>query len=189
MAYTVRHPGGSTTDIVEARDKWIWFVALGVVLLVVGVMAFSNLLVATVASIYYIGALMLLGGIAQVVHSLSVQTWSGFFGWLLSGVAYALAGILAFLNPVLASTVMTLLLAVSLIVAGILRIWIGFESRPASIWGWIMAAGVLTLLTGIAVAAVWPGGSLWVLGLLLAIDLTVQGVASIAFGLALRARN
>jgi uncharacterized membrane protein HdeD (DUF308 family) len=189
MAYTARNPIGTTADIVGTRDKWIWFVVLGAALLFVAALAFSNLLMATVASIYFIGAMMLLGGITEIIHAFSVQTWSGFFVWLLSGAAYALAGCLAFLNPVLASVIMTLLLAVSLIVSGSLRIWIGFASRPGNLWGWILAGGVLTLLTGIAVAAVWPGSSLWVLGLLLAVDLAAQGIACIAFGVAVRSRN
>lgn len=186
MAYIARHPAGPAADIAEPREKWYLFVALGVALLIVGLLAFGNVFAATLASIYYIGALMLIGGVGEIIHAFSVQHWSGFFGWLLSGIAYAVAGVLAFTNPLLASSIMTLLLAISLIVSGAFRIWIGFEARPASIWGWIVAGGVLTLLTGVAVALAWPGSSLWVLGLILAIDLTMQGIAAIAFGMQVR---
>jgi uncharacterized membrane protein HdeD (DUF308 family) len=50
-----------------------------------------------------------------------------------------------------------------------------------------LASGVITGLAGIVVALGWPVNTLWLLGLVLAIDLTFQGVAAIAFGLALKA--
>jgi uncharacterized membrane protein HdeD (DUF308 family) len=49
------------------------------------------------------------------------------------------------------------------------------------------ASGVITTLAGIVVALGWPVNTLWLLGRVLAIDLIFQGVAAIAFGLALRA--
>ncbi|ALA19296.1 MULTISPECIES: HdeD family acid-resistance protein [unclassified Chelatococcus] len=171
----------------EVRAKWGWFVALGVGLLVFGGIAFAHLFVATVATVYYVGALMLVGGIIEIVHAFGVKTWGRFFYWLASGLIYAVAGFFAFYNPLLASGVLTLLLAVSLIVAGLIRMWVGFNARPEKGWGWIVAAGLLTLLTGLIIAAGWPVNSLWVLGLLLAIDLIFQGWAFIAFGLALKA--
>jgi len=39
------------TAIGETRDKWGWFVALGVLLLILGGIAFGNLFIATVASV------------------------------------------------------------------------------------------------------------------------------------------
>jgi uncharacterized membrane protein HdeD (DUF308 family) len=50
-----------------------------------------------------------------------------------------------------------------------------------------LASGVITLLAGLGVVIGWPVNTLWLLGLVLAIDLTFQGVAAIAFGLALKA--
>jgi len=169
------------------KGKWGWFIALGVGLLIFGGIAFAHLFVATVATVYYVGALMLVGGIIEIVHAFGVKTWGRFFFWLVSGIIYAVAGFIAFYNPLLASSALTLLLAVSLIVAGLMRIWVGIGTRPEKGWGWIVAAGVLTLVTGLIIAAGWPVNSLWVLGLLMAIDLIFQGWAFIAFGLALKA--
>ena len=90
------------------------------------------------------------------------------------------------MNPVLASVVLTLTLAIALIVGGIFKIWVGFSARPQTGWGWIVAAGVLTMLAGLVIAMRWPVNSLWILGMFLAIDLIFQGWSFIAFGLALR---
>ena len=173
----------------EVRGKWGWFVALGVGLILLGVVALANLLLATVATIFYIGAMMLIGGIVEIVHAFQVKTWGRFFYWLLSGIFYAIAGVVAFYNPVLASAALTLLLAAMLVVAGIFRIGIGFAARPESGWGWIVATGVITLLVGILVYAAWPGNSLVLLGAILAVDLLFQGIGFISFGWMLRSRR
>ncbi len=170
----------------EISGKWGWFVALGVALLILGGIAFGNLVMATVASVYYVGLLMLLGGVIEIIHAFNVKTWGGFFFWILSGLLYAVAGLVAFCNPLLAAGVLTLLLAAALIVSGGFRIWMGIHARPAGGWGWIVATGVITLLLGLIIAAQWPVNSLFVLGLFLAIDLIFQGWGFIAFGLGIK---
>jgi uncharacterized membrane protein HdeD (DUF308 family) len=170
----------------ETRSKWGWFVALGVLLLIFGVIAFGNLFIATVASVYLVGWLMLVGGIIEIIHAFGVKSWGRFFFWLASGLLYAIAGFFAFDNPLLASAVLTFLLAVALVASGVLRIWVGLSHRPQSGWGWIVAAGVITVLAGLIIAMGWPVNSLWVLGMFLAIDLIFQGWTFIAVGLALK---
>ncbi len=170
----------------EIRSKWGWFVGLGVLLLVLGGIAFGNLLLATVASIYFIGSLMLIGGILHLVQAFQVKGWENILFWALSGLLYTLAGISAFINPLLASAALTLLMAVALLAAGIFRIWVGVKFRPEKGWGWIVAGGVVSVLAALVIALGWPVNSLWILGLFLAIDLLIQGWASIAFGLAIR---
>lgn len=170
----------------EIRSRWGWFVALGVALLVLGFLAFGNLLAATLASVFFVGAMMIVGGVIQVVHAFQVRGWGGFLLWLLSALLYAVAGVLVFANPALAAVTLTLVLAVALIASGVLRVWTGIRLRPSSGWGWVVASGVVSVLAGVVFALGWPVNSLWLLGMVLAIDLVFQGVSAIAFGLALR---
>ena len=69
--------------------------------------AFFNVVLATVASVFFVGAMMLISGIAQIVHAFQVKRWTHFFLWLLIGALYGIAGVLVFSNPLLASTVLT----------------------------------------------------------------------------------
>ncbi|MFC4624347.1 HdeD family acid-resistance protein [Daeguia caeni] len=170
----------------EVSSKWGWFVALGVALLVLGGIAFGNLVVATVVSVYYVGMMMLIAGVIEIIHAFGVKSWGQFFFWVLSGLLYAAAGVIAFINPILAAGVLTFLLAAALLGSGIFRIYQGFKSKPATGWGWIVAGGVVTALAGLVVALQWPVNSLFILGLFLAIDLIFQGWAFIAFGLGIR---
>ena len=170
----------------EIRAKWGWFVALGIVMLIVGTMALGNLLVATVVSVYLVGFMMLIAGGFEIAHSFGVKSWGGFFLWLLGGLLYAVAGIIAFNNPLLASSVLTLLLAASLIASGVARAWIGYKHWSHNGSGWIIAAALITVLCGIVIAIGWPTNSLWVLGMFLSIDLIFQGWTCIALGMALK---
>lgn len=170
----------------EVTAKWGWFVALGAALLILGCIAMGNLVLATVVSVYYVGIMMLVAGIVEIIHAFGVKTWGSFFFWVLSGLLYAAAGIVAFTNPILAAGVLTFLLAAALVGAGLFRIWLGFKSKPAAGWGWIVAAGVITGLAGLVIAFQWPVNSLFILGLFLAIDLIFQGWSFIAFGLGIK---
>ncbi|MFC5386023.1 HdeD family acid-resistance protein [Aquamicrobium segne] len=170
----------------EIRNKWGWFLALGVLLLILGGVAFGNLFIATIASVYFIGWLMLVSGCVGVIHAFGVKSWGRFFLWFASGLLYALAGIFTFYNPTLASVIFTFLLAAALVGSGALRAWVGYQNWEQNGSGWIVTAGLVTILAGVIIALGWPVNSLRILGLFLAIDLIFQGWALIAFSLALR---
>ncbi|MDQ0319501.1 uncharacterized membrane protein HdeD (DUF308 family) [Pararhizobium capsulatum DSM 1112] len=171
----------------KLSSKWGWFVALGVLLVMGGGIALANLFVATVVSVYYVGAIMLVAGLLQLFHAYRVKGWQSVLYWGLAGGCYTIAGIFAFINPLLTSAVLTLIMGVALLVAGLFRIWSGFTLRPLKGWGWIALGGLVTFLAGLIILAGWPVNSLWILGLFLAIDITMQGLALIAFGVLAKA--
>lgn len=172
----------------EPGIRWSSFVVLGILVLIAGLIAFANLLIATVVSVFYVGVLMLIAGIAELIHAFQLRRWGrGFLYWLLVGLVYAIAGIFVFVNPRLAAGALTLALAIGLILAGVLRLAVGMRMRRLHGWGWIVASGVLTILVGLLIVFGWPANALWILGLFLAIDLTFTGVALLGLGLALRA--
>lgn len=163
--------------------KWGWFVAIGVVLIFLGLLALGNQFLATVFTIYYLGALMVIAGIFQIIHAFQIRGVGLSLCWAVAGLLYAIAGIFAFANPVLASSVLTLLLAFALLASGIIRLWQGFKARGYNVGsGWIMFSGALSLLLGILIVADWPISGLWIIGLFLGIDLLFQGWGYIIFG-------
>jgi uncharacterized membrane protein HdeD (DUF308 family) len=179
--------GGSINP--EIRSQWGWFVVLGVVLLFLSVLAFGNLIVATVASVLFVGAMMTTGAIVQIIEAFRVKNWRGFLYWMIGGIIYGIAGLMAFYNPLLAAAALTLILAFSLIISGVLRSWLGISLRPQAGWGWMVASGAITILAGIIFIMGWPANTLFLLGMVLAIDLTFQGVASIGFGFSLKSAH
>lgn len=168
------------------RDKWIWFVILGVLLLAFGVIAGGNVLFATLATVYWVGILMIAAGVLEVIHAFSFKGWGSTALSILAALVYAVAGWFAFANPAAAAGAMTLLLGIALVVTGVVRIVIGFQERPLAGWGWVVLSGLVTTLAGAIIISGWPANSVWILGIFLAVDLIVQGVSYIALGLALR---
>ncbi|NKB79251.1 HdeD family acid-resistance protein [Ochrobactrum daejeonense] len=156
-------------------------------LLILGGIAFGNLVLATVVSVYYVGLMMLFGGIIEIIHAFGVKSWGSFFFWALSGLLHG-GRHRRLRQPVLAAGVLTFLLAAALLGSGAFRVWLGFKSKPAAGWGWVVAGGVITVLLGLIIAAQWPVNSLFILGLFLAIDLIFQGWSFIAFGLGIKSR-
>lgn len=166
----------------EARGKWAWFVALGVLLILLGAAAMINLAVTTMATVVYIGVLMLIGGAFQTAQAFRIKTWSGFGWWLVSGILYGIAGIITLANPLFASFVLTLLLAALTLAAGVSRIIVGLRTKPADGWSAHVASGLVTTVVGFIFLLGWPVNSLWLLGLLLSVDLIFQGCMCLAFG-------
>lgn len=173
----------------ESRHRhagWGWFVAFGVLMVVLGIYALANLVVATLATIVLYAAFLIVAGVAQIIHAFRTRGgWTVAF-WAVAGVLYALAGVFALFNPLMASLVLTLMLGITLIVVGVLRVITALDARGGRHSGWIALGGVLTIILGLLITFQWPSTGLWVIGLFLGIDLLCQGVAWIAFGLGVR---
>ncbi len=174
------------TDLQLLRSRWRWLLGAGIVLALIALVALSNLLLTTIVSVLFVGATMLLAGAAHIVFAFQMKRWGQTIGLLLVGGLYVLAGLVTFWNPVLASTFLTLLMALSMLVAGIMRTAASLAIRPVSGGPWLAAAGVVTVLVSLIVLAGWPVNSLWMIGALLAIDLMLTGCALSALALALR---
>ncbi len=174
------------SGIETLRAKWGWIVALGVIYAVAGFVALGSVLIATVATVFVVGIMMLIAGVAEVINAFQVKTWGKFLFWLLLGALYMLAGFATFQNPLLAAAFLTLLLGGALVVSGIMRIVLGFSMKEGTPWLWVAASGVVTLLLGLMILNHWPVSSLYILGLFLGFDLVFAGASWIGVGLSLR---
>ena len=170
------------------RSKSGWIIALGVVYLVAGAVALSSVALATVVSVFLVGIMMLVAGVAEVLNAFQMKSWGKFVLWVLLGALYIVAGFLTFENPLLTAKLLTLFLGASLIASGIAKIVLAFNMKAGSSWAVVVLAGVVTLLVGLLILAHWPWGSLYVLGLFLAVDLIFTGIGWLSIGLGLRAR-
>ncbi|MAK55942.1 MAG: hypothetical protein CML17_08885 [Pusillimonas sp.] len=170
-------------------DHWGWFVALGAIMVALGLVALGHVVAATLVSVVFIAVLMIIGGIGQLIHAWRLKQMSGFLFWTIGGILYLGAGVLALLRPETGAWLLTLLFGATLIGSGALRLWIWFNNRAQQGWQWLALSGVVTLLVGLLIAFGWPGNSVWVLGLILGIDLLIQGWTLLFIGFALRNRQ
>jgi uncharacterized membrane protein HdeD (DUF308 family) len=191
MSMTADNSGPhSLADGLKAlRAKWGWIVALGVVFMIAGVIALGSVVAATETAVLIVGIMMLMGGFAEIIAAFNVKSWGKFAFWLLLGVLYVGAGIIAIMNPLLAAAYLTLMLGIALAVGGVLRIFLAFNMKSAGgPWGWVALSGIITFALGCMIIAQWPASSLFVLGIFLGIDLIFIGSGWITMGLALKKR-
>lgn len=172
----------------ELQGRWGWFVALGILMIVAGLIALASVFLAAIASVLVVGTMMIVSGAFEIVHGFQMKRWSRFFLWIVIGALYIVGGVFAVFNPLLASAALTLLLGMLLIVAGVARVVLAMQMHSGSHWGWVAASGVITLLVGAIVVLHWPVSSLYVLGIFLGVDLVMAGASWLAAGLAFRSR-
>lgn len=179
-----------TDTVFSAYHKnWGWFMALGVVLILLGVAAAIYVVPASVVTAMIIGSFIGAGGVVQILHAFTVMRWGQFILWLIAGIVYLAAGVLCVLNPFAALPVLTMLLAALFLIAGIMRMIIGFRVHYVEGAAWIIINGIVTTLLGIIVLVQWPLSSYWTFGILIAIDLIFQGIGWVAYSCGLKALN
>lgn len=169
-----------------AAHRWGWFVAFGVLLIVIGVVAWFEVVAVTLASVLFLGAAMLVGGVFQIVHAFVVRGWSGFLLHILAGLLYIVGGFLIMAEPLTGAVVITLFLSVCLAVAGIMRVVLAIQHRELRGWWLMLFSGLITLLIGLLLYSTLPWSGLWVLGTLIAAELVIHGITWVQFGLMLR---
>jgi uncharacterized membrane protein HdeD (DUF308 family) len=179
-------PGQETAPL---RAKWGWIVALGVVYVIAGFVALGSIMLATVASVFMVGIMMIVAGVAELFNAFQIKSWGKFLVWALLGVLYIVAGFVTFENPLFAAAVLTLVLGASLVASGIVRIFLAFSMKREQPWILVAFSSVITLLLGLLILAHWPVNSVYILGLFLGIDLIMAGTAWIALGFGLHARR
>ena len=176
-------------DMTPLRANWGWIVALGVVYLIAGFIALGSVLMATVASVFLVGVMMIVAGIAEIINAFQLKGWGKFLIWALLGFLYIVAGFVTFENPLFAAAVLTLILGAALVASGLVRIFLAFSMKRESPWIWLLASSVVTALLGLLILAHWPVSSVYVLGIFLGVDLVMAGAAWIGLGFALRRGN
>lgn len=174
-------PGGP-----ELKERWGWIVALGILFLIGGFIALMSVATATVASVFIVGIMMTIAGVAEIVHGFRMKNWGRFFLWIIVGALYVAAGFIAFTNPLLASEVLTLMLGIGLLIAGVFRGVLAVRLREEAGWVWVLMSAIITVIVGLIIVLGWPATSVFTLGVFLGVDLVFAGVAWIGAGLALR---
>ncbi|MBT1512138.1 HdeD family acid-resistance protein [Bradyrhizobium sp. SRL28] len=182
---TARNPqAGSDTAPLRAKSGWI--IALGVIYLIAGFIALGSVAMATVVSVLVVGVMMIISGVAEVFSAFQIKSWGKFLLWALLGVLYIIAGFVTFQNPLLAAVLLTLVLGASLVVSGIMRMFLAFSMKRETPWIWVALSGLITLLLGVLILLRWPVSSAYILGLFLGIDLIMAGASWIGLGVGLR---
>ena len=170
----------------EVRKHWQWMLALGIAGVLLGTLGLAMAFALTIASVIVFGALLAVGGGIQLVDAFKCKGWKSTLWHVLIALLYLAAGIIVFADPLMATYLLTAMLAGAIVAVGILRIVMAFDMRGHRGWIWTLVSGLASLVLGGLIFYQWPVSALWVIGLLIALELIINGWAYIVIALAAR---
>ena len=113
----------------EGAGAKIFSVLLGLLTVVLGVMIIGEPLKGMVALTTVVAVMFIVGGIAKVILSFSLEDKGFFWMILISGIASAALGVIIFMNwPISAATSLGILLGINLIFDGISALGMAFTA-------------------------------------------------------------
>jgi uncharacterized membrane protein HdeD (DUF308 family) len=163
--------------------NWRWFLYLGILFIILGIIALGRLFAFTLADDSFFGILIILGGVAQFGEALKCSGWKGLAFHVLIAVLYVFGGIFILRDPLAASVFLTWILGLVFIGVGIVRAFMAYQIRKTESWFVPMVGGVISIILGGLILAKWPLSGLFAIGLFIAIELIINGWSylSIAF--------
>lgn len=173
-------------DVKSVQRHWCWLLGLGIFFLILGFIGLGMVISLTIVSMYFFAALLVISGISHLVDGFKHCGWQGMIWQVLVAFLYLGAGAVVFYDPVLASTLITAMLAGALIFIGLVRIVMAFSLKTSTGWLWMLLAGVSALILGFLILMQWPISGLWVIGLFIAIDMMMTGWTYIFISCALK---
>jgi uncharacterized membrane protein HdeD (DUF308 family) len=163
-----------------------WSLALGILLVIAGVLALVFPVIAAVTAALYIGWFAIIAGIIAIVIAIRTRSEPQ-FGWRLAvGILYLALGVLLVSNPIAAAASLALLVGGLMAASGVVEIMLAFRRKPQGGWGWLLANGILSIVLAILIVIGWPLGSLVLIGYLVGFQIITCGIARIALSSAAR---
>jgi uncharacterized membrane protein HdeD (DUF308 family) len=170
----------------EIKSATGWSVALGILLVVLGIGAIAVPLASSLAVAFWIAWVLIGCGVIELIYAIQTRAEGGILWKILCAAAYLVAGIYLLVNPLNAVAALALMLSIFLVVQGLFEVIMAIQIRPAPNWGWMLFSGALTLLLGGMLWSEWPGNSLWLIGLVVGISLISSGISRIMLSLVVR---
>lgn len=160
--------------VIELGKNWKYFLMLGCVLLLGGVLAITIPLITHYSVDQVIGWTFLVCGFFQLFQALRVYGATTFRWWILFGTMLILLAIAILRNPIEQVTTLHLVTGL-LLFLGLLKILYAYGLRPAREWTWLLLSGFISLVL-VALLATNLLSLDFKLSILLAIELISAGL-------------
>lgn len=158
------------------RRSRAWYIAQGILFVVAGLLAFFLPALTVMAVDVILGILLVVSGLYQ-----AYQGVTGRSGWMVfSGVLSLAVGIFMLVMPVAGAVAVATLVAFFLFIEGIVEIVLALQLRFSRRWGWLLAAGILSVILSIILLIGWPEQTLTLVGIFLGLNFLFYGLAILA---------
>jgi uncharacterized membrane protein HdeD (DUF308 family) len=165
----------------ELRRATMLSIALGLLLVLGGVIGLVYIVLATITSAILFAWLLILGGGLALVDAWQRRGKDGFWASAVTGVVNLAAGAIILWKPAESLLALTMLVAVFLLIGGLFRIVTGLAGGvPGS--GWVALHGMVDVLLSVLIIANLPEATFYVLGVMLSVSLLVDGLSLIVLG-------
>ncbi len=172
----------------EVGLNWGWMLALGLLFVVLGLAGLAMLFGLTIASIAFIGVLLIVGGTAQLLECLKCKGFKGILWHMAIGALYIAAGIVVIYDTEMAARLIAWVVGGVLAAVAVARLAMARQLRAkGAAWIWMLVSAVLGIGLAVMIIGQWPVPGLFFVALVVTIELILQGLNTI--GLALTARR
>jgi uncharacterized membrane protein HdeD (DUF308 family) len=151
----------------------------GFLAIALGFLSLVTPFVAGLVVTFLLGANFLIGGFLEAFAALKAERWRGTIGLMMLAVISIIAGLVIFAHPVLGLTTLTLVAIAALIAAGLAKIYWATQVRSGA--GFLVVSGVLSILVAGMIFTNFPLSAAWALGVLVGVNLIVEGASLLAF--------
>jgi uncharacterized membrane protein HdeD (DUF308 family) len=166
---------------------WKLFLAQGIVMMVLGVLAVAVPNIATLAVEIFVGWLFFAGGIFRAISVWHSRRAPGFAWSLLAAVLSVVLGLILIFHPLAGVLTLTMVLVAFFVIEGIVSIVAAIEHRQhLRSWGWVLFSGIIDLLLAYLIWQGWPSSAAWAIGLLVGINILFLGLSLVMTALAAR---
>jgi uncharacterized membrane protein HdeD (DUF308 family) len=170
----------------EIRKHSTWFILLGIVFIVGGVFAIAMPFIAGLTVTVIFAVVLAWIGIMQLIQAWSVKSWGGFIWELIIGLIMLIGGIAIWIDPILGALTLTIVVAAVFLAKGVFQLVMAFKMRPHAGWGWVVTAGIFSVIVGLIIWLDWPISTTYALGTLAGISLILSGWSNIMVAVAAR---
>ena len=159
-------------------------IGLGILFIILGIIGIAGQVLFSLVSVNVLGIFLFAGGILQAAHAFKSAGWKSVSVQLVFAVLYIGAAIYVWAFPIPALEAITLWLAAIFFLTGFLRLIAAFQHRHFGEWFWLALSAAISILMGVLIMNNFPAASLWLPGLLIAIELLLQGWTLLFLGFA-----
>lgn len=164
------------------RARGLRFLAIGGALILLGATGVLMSEAATLATGWFLGTAVALGGVMVVVQALRDREFRGFSWQLLFGSVEIVGGILIVMKPMKGAAAVTLLVVIVMIAQSVTQAGLAFRIRPVKGWWWLLVASLATLLAAAALVLRFPYAMADTPGEMAGIAMAIAGLAFVLMG-------
>jgi uncharacterized membrane protein HdeD (DUF308 family) len=188
MNTTQETPWTGTGPHPRRRHVAPWFIVEGLLLIALGVVAAVLPGLAGIAGALVFGWVLIMSGIFGLVALFGARDHTHMLWGVLSAVVAIAVGALVIWRPVAGAVAIAIFIAAYLFIDAIAMVGLAMDQRRrhGHGWPWLIVSGVIDLVLAVLILALGPLSDSVFLGVIIAVDLIIGGVALVTLGFGAR---